>query len=94
MADTSKNPPANPSADRRSEIPFDKDAVSPLPQFAPRQRSAGAGSPTGAVPLAAAPTPEPSREEYPGPQTASSGERSEPGRRPTSEGTGEEPSEA
>jgi hypothetical protein len=76
--------PKNPNVERTARVPFEKDAVSPMPQYAPRQRPPG--EPAGA---AAAPLPDTgegrpnAKEEYPGPQTASSGERVEPGREPT-----------
>jgi hypothetical protein len=78
MADT----PRNPNVERVSAIPFEKDDVSPMPQYAPRARPAGTG--TAKAPQPAAPAPPPKGEEYPGPQTSSSGDRSEPGRRPSS----------
>jgi hypothetical protein len=67
--------PKNPNVERVARIPFDKDSVSPMPQIAPRARGPGdpgrTRSPNG---------PAPDREEYPGPQTSSSGARVEPGR--------------
>lgn len=75
MAET----PRNPNVERVKDIPFDKDSVSPMPQFTPRARTAGAGA--AAAPLPAADQGPPhAQEEYPGPQTASSGEHVEPGR--------------
>jgi hypothetical protein len=71
--------PKNPNVDRVSRIPFDKDTVSPMPQITPRAPGRGDGARTRS-PNA----PAPDREEYPGPQTSSSGARAEPGRvRPT-----------
>jgi len=71
--------PKNPNVERGAKIPYDKDSVSPMPQSARRARGAGTDtrnpSPHGQPP---------GREEYPGPQTASSGARVEPGQvRPT-----------
>jgi hypothetical protein len=67
--------PKNPNVERVARIPFDKDSVSPMPQSARRARGAGAG------PRSSAPDAQPpGREEYPGPQTASSGTRVDPGR--------------
>jgi hypothetical protein len=75
--------PKNPNVERAARVPFEKDAVSPLQQYAPRQRPAAAGGPATA-PLPATSEGRPNaQEEYPGPQTASSGERVEPGREPT-----------
>jgi len=77
--------PKNPAVERVAHVPFDKDSVSPLRQITPRPRDTAARGRTTPqdVPAAdAAPTP--GREEYPGPQTGSSGVRAEPGRsRPT-----------
>jgi hypothetical protein len=79
--------PRNPNVERVAGMPFDKDDVSPMPQSVRRAREVGAGAgaaAAGAQPQAPAKTPPPAREEYPGPQTASSGSRVEPGRpRPT-----------
>lgn len=79
--------PKNPNVERVAPMPFDKDDVSPLPQIAPRARSGDAGTRTSAADApapAAAPPPPSGREEYPGPQTSSSGTHVEPGRvRPT-----------
>ncbi len=89
--------PKNPNVERVSDIPFDKDSVSPMPQFAPRRRDEGAGDDLDAAdtPQPAHAAPPPDREEYPGPQTTTSGERVEPGRRSSSDGgakpSGEEP---
>ena len=75
--------PKNPNVERAARVPFDKDAVSPLQQYAPRQRAAGAGGPaTAPLPDTGGGRPN-AQEEYPGPQTASSGEHVEPGREPT-----------
>jgi hypothetical protein len=79
--------PKNPNVERVAGMPFDKDSVSPMPQFAPRERPAGAGSDAATPPEPAPAAPPPDREEYPGPQTTSSGERVEPGRRPASDGS-------
>jgi hypothetical protein len=78
--------PKNPNVERVSNMPFDKDSVSPMPQYAPREQTAGAGSDAAASPQPASPAPPSDREEYPGPQTTTSGERVEPGRRPSSDG--------
>ena len=75
--------PANPNVDRVAGIPFEKDAVSPMPQYTPRQRPPASGVAGTKGPDAAAPASRPDSEEYPGPQTSSTGERSEPGRQPT-----------
>jgi hypothetical protein len=67
----------NPNVERVAHVPFDKDRVSPVPQITPR--APGAGSRIHKSPGTA-----PAREEYPGPQTASSGHHVEPGQmRPT-----------
>jgi hypothetical protein len=80
MADS----PKNPNVERHAGMPFEKDAVSPLPQFAPRARTAGdaPGSADAPLPTAAGGPKQNALEEYPGPQTASSGEHVEPGREP------------
>jgi hypothetical protein len=80
--------PKNPNVERVSGMPFDKDSVSPMPQFAPRRRDEGASDDHDAAntPQPAHAAPPPDREEYPGPQTTTSGERVEPGRRSSSEG--------
>ena len=74
--------PKNPNVERVARVPFDKDSVSPMPQIAPRAVGAGAGtrtrSPETPAPATAQVRP-PEREEYPGPQTASSGAHVEPG---------------
>jgi hypothetical protein len=76
--------PKNPNVERAARVPFEKDAVSPMPQYAPRQRAAGAGGGTASAPLpVAGEGASDAREDYPGPQTASSGERVEPGRENT-----------
>ena len=73
--------PKNPAVERVAGVPFDKDCVSPVPQIAPRARDAAANRRTKSADQPAAdPAPQPGREEYPGPQTASSGLRAEPGR--------------
>ncbi len=77
--------PKNPNVERVSSIPFEKDAVSPMPQYVSRRRAAGAGDPAATPPQPAPPARPGEREEYPGPQTSSTGERVEPGRRPASE---------
>lgn len=80
--------PKNPAVERVAGIPFDKDSVSPLPQITPRARDAAPGEHTEAaeVPSADAGPPH-GHEEYPGPQTGSSGTRAEPGRpRPATSG--------
>jgi hypothetical protein len=69
--------PKNPNVERVAHMPFEKDRVSPVRQITPR--APGVGSRTHKSPG----TP-PGREQYPGPQTASSGEHVEPGQeRPT-----------
>jgi hypothetical protein len=74
--------PKNPNVDRVSDIPFDKDTVSPMPQYAPRAHGAGAsGGPGPPTP------PSPEKEEYPGPQRSSDGTRAEPGRRQPAAGS-------
>jgi hypothetical protein len=78
MAET----PKNPSVARVADVPFDKDGVSPVPQFAARARKAGAAGTEAPLPAAEGRQPD-AQEEYPGPQTASSGEHVEPGRKPT-----------
>jgi hypothetical protein len=78
--------PKNPNVERAARVPFDKDAVSPMPQYAPRQRAdgAGPGSETASAPLPDTGAARPhAQEEYPGPQTATSGKRVEPGRERT-----------
>lgn len=75
MAETPKN--ANVS--RVKDIPFDKDGVSPMPQFTPRARTPGAGPAEAPLPPAGKGHADPN-EEYPGPQTTASGEHVEPGR--------------
>jgi hypothetical protein len=67
--------PKNPNVDRVSEIPYDKDSVSPVPQYAPRAHGAGA---TGGPGRPSPPSPE--KEQYPGPQRSSDGTHAEPGR--------------
>lgn len=67
--------PTNPNVDQVADIPFDKDSVSPLRQYAPRARGAGASGGPG-QPTA----PSPEKEPYPGPQRSSDGTRAEPGR--------------
>ena len=79
MADS----PKNPNVERHAGRPFEKDAVSPLPQFAPRTRSAGDAPDADHAPLpTAGHGKQNGLEEYPGPQTAPSGEHVEPGREP------------
>lgn len=79
--------PKNPNVERVARVPFDKDSVSPVPQTTPRTRDIGAGVRIRATETpvpATARTQPPAREEYPGPQTASSGAHVEPGHvRPT-----------
>ena len=77
--------PKNPSFERVAHVPFEKDDISPMRQTVPRARESSArgraepGQVTGP-----ATAPPPAGEEYPGPQTSSSGTRVEPGRpRPT-----------
>jgi hypothetical protein len=83
--------PKNPNVERLAGMPFEKDAVSPLPQFAARSHEEGSAAKGGSdEPRAAAERPAPDKEEYPGPQTATSGERAEPGRRPSSDDAGPE----
>ena len=80
MARTRKNP----NVDRLAPMPFDKDEVLPVRQVGPKGRPAAAGAGTNADIPAPSSGPPPAGEEYPGPQTASSGRRVEPGRpRPT-----------
>jgi hypothetical protein len=75
--------PKNPNVERVANVPFDKDAVSPVPQYAPRRRAAGVADVAVTAPLPdAGGAPPHGQEEYPGPQTASSGERVAPGRAP------------
>ena len=82
MADTPRTP-SNPNVERLSGMPFEKDEVSPLPQFAARQRDPG--TVPAEAPLPDTGTAKPNgQEEYPGPQTASTGEHVEPGRQPSS----------
>jgi hypothetical protein len=73
--------PKNPNVERVARIPFDKDSVSPLPQSARRAAGAGRAAPAKAAgtPPSTARSRPPAREEYPGPQTASSGMHVEPG---------------
>jgi hypothetical protein len=82
--------PKNPNVERVAHIPFDKDRVSPMPQSARRARgvSAGPRSTASETPAPATERPRPrAREEYPGPQIASSGTNVEPGRvRPAKRG--------
>lgn len=54
---------------------IDRDADLPIPQVAPRARAAG----SSASPTAGGPGQPQGREEYPGPQTSSTGRRIEPG---------------
>jgi hypothetical protein len=78
--------PKNPNVERVAKFPFEKDAISPMPQITPRPRARGASA--SIAPPAAKETPTPStaratppaREEYPGPQTATAGTHLEPGR--------------
>ena len=67
--------PKNPNVDRLSEIPYDKDKVSPVPQYAPRARAAGAGGGPWRPSL-----PSAEKEQSPGPQRSSDGTQAEPGR--------------
>jgi hypothetical protein len=71
--------PNNPNVEKAADIPYDKDSVSPLPQFAPRARGAAAGRSHTALPASHSAGPEP-KGEYPGPQNAPSGGHDEPGR--------------
>lgn len=80
MAPASKNP----NIERSAGMPFDKDTVSPVPPQTQRPRAPGTGEAETAVPETTAGKPL-GHEEYPGPQTATSGERAEPGRLPSSE---------
>jgi hypothetical protein len=75
MAET----PRNPNVERVKNIPYDKDTVSPMPQFTPRTRTAGAGAAQAPLPADGPDSPR-VQEEYPGPQTAANGEHVEPGR--------------
>jgi hypothetical protein len=73
MAQTTKPRGERPAIDREPQLP--------IPQVTPRSRPAGAGD---SSPAAGGPGQDPAREEYPGPQTSSSGGRIEPGTvRPT-----------
>lgn len=73
--------PKNPNFERVAHVPFEKDDISPMPQTVPRARGASVRgrSEPGEVD-GPAPAPPPAGEEYPGPQTSSSGTRAEPGR--------------
>jgi hypothetical protein len=66
--------PKNPSAERAARIPFEKDDVMPLPQVTRLPRAAD-----GSAPDTVGSDHAQGKEEYPGPRTSSSGERSEPG---------------
>lgn len=65
--------PENPSVERVKHIPFDKDEVLPFPQVTRKPRP-GAGTPA-----IEGGDHSQGKEEYPGPRTSSTGERSEPG---------------
>lgn len=74
--------PKNPNAERGSHLPWDKEGALPIPAGAPRARPGGAATGRSASDRrrpAARETSPPAREEYPGPQTASSGAHVEPG---------------
>jgi hypothetical protein len=74
--------PKNPDLSRATHLPWDKDGALPIPSGAPKARRAGASSKRGAAEPEPAPADghrPPAREEYPGPQTASTGEHVEPG---------------
>jgi hypothetical protein len=74
--------PNNPNVDHVADIPFDKDSVSPMPQYAPRARGAGASGGPG-QPTA----PSAEKEQYPGPQRSSDGTHAEPGRHQPAKGS-------
>jgi hypothetical protein len=74
--------PKNPDLSRATHLPWDKDGALPIPAGASKARRAGASSRRGDAPepaTADASGRPPAREEYPGPQTASTGEHVEPG---------------
>ncbi|MEO6010895.1 MAG: hypothetical protein ABIU38_22800 [Vicinamibacteraceae bacterium] len=77
--------PKNPNVEQVADVPFDKDTVSPVPQIRPRSHAAGAASRgrSETPPPATARTRPQVDEEYPGPQTSSSGDHVEPGRGPS-----------
>ena len=62
-----------------SHLPWDKERALPIPSGAPKAPRAGAAASEAPSPSAERHQP-PDREEYPGPQTASTGEHVEPGR--------------
>ena len=79
-----RRPPKNANLSRATHLPWDKEGALPIPAGAPGRRRARASSTRGAAadraqPEAGRRSP-PAREEYPGPQTSSSGTRVEPGR--------------
>ena len=41
--------PKNPNGDRVADVPFDKDTVSPVPQYAPRTHGAGSSGAIAAM---------------------------------------------
>jgi hypothetical protein len=65
--------PKNPNVDRVANIPFDKDSVLPFPQVTRKPRPGAGPSPIEGGGHSQG------KEEYPGPRTSSTGERSEPG---------------
>lgn len=78
-------PPKTRTGEERFSGPIDKDPSLPIPQVAPKaraaRRSAGERPAPTRWPRRAGPAPDAAgREEYPGPQTSSTGARVEPGR--------------
>jgi hypothetical protein len=71
--------PKNPNVERVRDIPFEKDAVMPLPQVATRLHAEPRRAHEAAAAPASGATPPEGREEYPGPQTSPSGDHIEPG---------------
>jgi hypothetical protein len=76
--------PKNANLSRATHLPWDKEGALPIPAGTAKARRARPSSTRGAAgeqaqPAAGRRSP-PVREEYPGPQTSSDGNRVEPGR--------------
>jgi hypothetical protein len=73
--------PKSANASRAAHLPWDKEGALPIPAGTRRARRSGAAAPRAAdAPRPATRRSGPqAREEYPGPQTASTGEHVEPG---------------
>jgi hypothetical protein len=72
----------NPNLEGATRLPWDKEGALPIPSGAPKARRAGApvrGTASDRPRPATGRSTPPAHEEYPGPQTASTGEHVEPG---------------